>query len=271
MIDQTGSPTASPENPAPDKNSTQTTTPAVGNLAEPLQRITGRPLRPLTAKEREQLDAERVIRETQERKAQWDERRRIFVGQFGRRYANCTFDSFRIADEGSLAARQRAVLDSLQAYAGDMRRNVSNGFGVVLYGPSGTGKDHLLTAMLIRAFDDGAKIKWINGMDFFADVRDRISDSLSEQELVRGLVEPDILAISDPLPPTGPVSPFQAQVLFRVLDRRYREMKPVLATMNVKNGEEAADRLGISVAERLKDRSLTLHCNWPSYRRAGIQ
>jgi hypothetical protein len=36
--------------------------------------------------------------------------------------------------------------------------------------------------------------------------------------------------------------------------------------MNVKDSNDASKRIGAAIVDRLKDDSLALFCNWPSYR-----
>ena len=73
----------------------------------------------------------------------------------GRRYWDCRLDNFRLHGGEKETARQRAALNSLQLYADDLETNLRDGNGLVLFGPTGTGKDHLLAALIERLFTDG--------------------------------------------------------------------------------------------------------------------
>jgi DNA replication protein DnaC len=107
---------------------------------------------------------------------------------------------------------------------------------------------------------------WVNGMDLFGRIRDRIQRGEEERDLIRGLVKPDVLAISDPLPPFGALTEFQATMLFRVLDERYSRRRPVWVTVNVANRAEFEERMGVQLVDRLIDGALVVYCNWKSYR-----
>lgn len=192
---------------------------------------------------------------------------RTIVGRVGARYENCRAKNFEFSPDPEVAKRQREVIARLEGYADNMTENVKAGRGVVFYGPTGTGKDHLLVALMRKAAHCCIPVEWRNGVTLFADVRDSFDSERTESSVAAELIKPDVLAISDPLPPFGNLTQFQSTFLFSVLDARYRQLKPTWVTSNFKDGAEAADRMGIQIIERLKDQSLALHCNWPSYRK----
>ena len=68
------------------------------------------------------------------------------------------------------------------------------------------------------------------------------------------------------VPPKGDASQYNADVLMRIVDRRYRDCKPTWLTLNVLDGEEAERRLASPIVDRVRHGSLCLECNWPSYR-----
>lgn len=201
-----------------------------------------------------------MLAQHQKRESEW----RSFAETRGRRYAECRLSTFATS-----SAAQRQVVDALQQYASEMAVQVAEGCGVVLYGPPGTGKDHLLVGLAHRAIvQHGLSVVWKNGMDLFSEIRDRIDGEKSEDELRRRFTHPDVLYLSDPLPPLGSLTQFQAVKVFELIDSRYRAQKPTWLTINVANGQEAAERLSVQTYERMKDRALALFCNWPSYRKA---
>jgi DNA replication protein DnaC len=70
------------------------------------------------------------------------------------------------------------------------------------------------------------------------------------------------------LPPLGSVnSGFQLSMLFRIIDRRYRDLKATVMTLNVATRAEAETRLSPNIVDRLAHGAMAIHCNWPSYRR----
>lgn len=189
--------------------------------------------------------------------------------KLGVRYAECKLSNFTIYGEAEFQARQMAVVDSLRSYGEHMEKNVSRGKGIILYGPPGTGKDHLLSAMMAHACWHNLDVSWRNGMDFYAERRDAIHSERLERDLIQDFVRPNVLCISDPVPPWGTLTEGQVEFLFRVVDARYRQCKPVWMTANFTEGKEAESRIGTQIVDRLRDGALALHCNWPSYRKVG--
>jgi DNA replication protein DnaC len=205
---------------------------------------------------------------TDELRAKAAESRRIeaFKRSLGQRYAGCSLDSFEVSDDPMVRNSQLGVLASLQSFVDDVGKVIAGGCGMFLYGPVGTGKDHLLSAVMLGAVNRGFDVAWFNGLDIFAGVRNAISEDESEDRLFERLTLPTVLAISDPVPPLGEVKPFQRAALLRAIDARYRRAKPTWVTINVPNREEADARLGVQLADRLTDEALCLCCNWTSYR-----
>jgi DNA replication protein DnaC len=141
--------------------------------------------------------------------------------------------------------------------------------GMVLFGPVGTGKDHLAFAAVGQALVDHDVVfsaHWLYGRDFFGTVRDRIDSHDSEATLLRRLESIDVLVVSDPLPPFGDLTPFQADTFYRLVEARYARRKITICTLNVATDDEADRRLGAATWDRLCHRSWKMHCCWPSFR-----
>lgn len=192
------------------------------------------------------------------------------LNRLGPRYAR-GLEGWEFHGDRSERERQFRILERVKDYAANIARNVRDGTGVVLFGPCGTGKD-LMLAHLLRAacVDGGFHVEWRNGMDLFGDVRNGMDGpGPSEGALVETLSAAHVLAISDPIPPWGELTSFQAQVLFRVIDRRYRAGRPTWTTMNTKDGKEAEARISLQIVDRLRDDALCLNCEWPSFRKVA--
>ena len=136
-------------------------------------------------------------------------------------------------------------------------------------GPAGTGKDHLLVALLREAIVCyGFKVQWLNGQNLFRMFRDQIDSGKSEASFIQAFERPDILAISDPIPPKGETSNYTAHMLYQIIDSRYRVMKSTWVTANVATRQEGEAALSAPIFDRLLDNAFTLFCNWPSYRQS---
>lgn len=163
---------------------------------------------------------------------------------------------------------QQSVVAPLQTYVANFAEHQAAGAGVVLSGPAGVGKDHLLCAMGVNvALYFGVSVSWTSGADLWASFRDAIGRDRSESYVLSPYQGAGVLVISDPVPPAGTLTEYQAGQLLRLVDWRYRYLRPTWVSLNVSGRKEADERLGVAVADRLRDGALCLACNWPSYRR----
>ncbi len=217
----------------------------------------------------EPADLERLMAAADKEQARRDDRRKQerltgFAATVGPRFASATLENYKAS-----SPEQGKVVNALRGYAGSIKEHVPAGDGIVLFGNAGSGKTHLLVAMGKAAIEAGFSVEWRNGQDVFAAFRDAISSDRSESAIVRRLVKPDVLILDDVLPPGGTLTEYQSATLYRIVDARYRQCRPVWATMNVENGSEAERGMGVQVVDRLRHGALTLHCDWPSYRKVA--
>jgi DNA replication protein DnaC len=214
----------------------------------------------------ERVQAERAANDAKWRAAKRDGLRddawRDFARRVGPRYESCRFENFT-----ATTAPQKAIVAALKGYAGKATENKADGRGVVVFGPKGSGKDHLLSALAREFIARYVFVTWRNGADLFGDLRDAIDSHGSEREFVGAIVSADVLYLSDPLPPSGKLTEFQSSMLFRILDGRYRFKRPTWASVNAVDKNDLEDRLGAQNADRLRDGALTLFCGWPSHRK----
>jgi DNA replication protein DnaC len=184
------------------------------------------------------------------------------VNALGRRYAaeRTSFDCYTIYHPD-----QKAVLEQVKTLAARIPELVTNGENVIFYGPCGTGKDHLLAALLHQTYRYPAL--FVSAQELFGAIRDRMTNSQDEQPYLRRLEAPAILGISDLLPPARDPSAWNLECLYRVLDRRYRDLKCTWVTFNADSVEEANEALTAPVFDRLRDNATILPCFWQSYRK----
>lgn len=182
--------------------------------------------------------------------------RRLWLER-GSRYEFCRLGNFKLTTEA-----QRQIIRKLLDFADDLRR------GLLLIGPPGTGKDHLMAAMMSLALVARLIVKWTSGLGLFRRLRDAIDTDSNESELLRTYTKPDILAISDPTWERKPLTDWQQQRLGEIVDERWNNCRPIWVTINAAGRADAERMLGHAVVDRLRDGALSLPCDWESYRKS---
>ncbi len=189
--------------------------------------------------------------------------------QIGPDYAAADLANWRYHGTPAEQHSQRDVVAAVKHYLDELRANVEGGRNLVILGPMGSGKDFLLAvAMKFAVLQWGQHVVWQNGTQMYARFRDSMNSDAdcSESYLLRTMIEAPILAISDPLPPSGGLTEFQASTAFTIIDGRYRARRPTWLTINALSRSEVQGRMGSQNADRLAHRSLGLFCNWGSFR-----
>lgn len=212
----------------------------------------------------QQEQAERR-QETEYRKRTFDQ----FIWQRGTRYRDCRLGNYRVTNED-----QRAVLRRLADWAVDLPQHFDDGSGLVLFGPCGTGKDHLITGMVVEALKAGAfrqsaehRIKWENGPTLFSKMRDAMGTEESEKQARGPYTAARLLILSDVCQAGHVLTDFQRQCLYDIGDRRYSNRRPTWITTNAASRDELETMIGEDLAERFLHDALVVSCAWKSYRR----
>ena len=188
------------------------------------------------------------------------------AADLGPRYspARASLDSFQVRD----GKTQAPVVARLRQLAGRLDKLTADGVGLIFLGRVGTGKDHLAAALLyIAAREFGLDSRWVNARSTFQQSRDAMAQDRTEADLIRPLVKPSILCLSDPLPIAGTLSAWNVDLLYRLVDERYRQYRPTWVTMNAESADEADDRLSPPVWDRLRDQAEVIECKWESWRK----
>ena len=178
----------------------------------------------------------------------------------GKRFRQCGLKNYEVYDPA-----QEPVVDRLKELQAGVVDHVRAGRGLFLYGSCGTGKDHLLAAVVRKAAWEGLSARFVNGIKLFGDVADAWREERSEGDVVGPLLRPDVLLISDPVLPSG-ITESNQRTLYRLIAGRYDRGRSTWCTCNVAGATGAAELLGRQVYDRLIDDAIRLHCNWPSYR-----
>lgn len=162
------------------------------------------------------------------------------------RFRGATLDAYRTDTEG-----QAVALTECRDYVHGFERNWELGRSMMLLGDVGTGKTHLgcaIAQQVIRSY--GASARYTMAIEIIRDIKmtfDKKSEQ-TERDVYASLLAPDLLVIDEVGVQHG--SDFERQVLFEVVDSRYRQLMPTIVISNLGLaglrkclGDRAVDRL----------------------------
>ena len=200
--------------------------------------------------------------EMRNRKLQW-----LHIMQGRDRYLKCSFSNFNVSND-----RQRLALAKIRKFAEHLETHIDNGVNVILYGPCGTGKDHLMTALMgtvVWKFARMRRIYFYDGAILAARAKADRGKTVSGYYSEDSVREPRVLAISDPVLPGETAKYYQRERLNQLIDEQYRARHPVWITINSSTREEFNEMITPRIADRLRHNAFTLHTDWESFRQLG--
>jgi DNA replication protein DnaC len=200
-------------------------------------------------------------RQIEEARLEREEQKLRLINKLGARYSpeRTCLDTFQIYDP-----RQKPMLAKVREL--DLKSMTEEGRGLIFYGSVGTGKDYVLAGLVYRAFELGLSCDWLSGQEFYGGMRDLMGTRSRESAFFETFDSPDILAISDLVPPVGELSEWNTSQLYRLIDRRYRLLKPTWLTLNVADMGEADSVLSAPTLDRLQHGAVVIPFPWKSFR-----
>lgn len=189
---------------------------------------------------------EAVRKQAQAIRHDWAMNASLMASDTPLRFRGATLDTYRTDTEG-----QAVALTECRDYVDGFERNWELGRSMMLLGDVGTGKTHLGCAVaqqVIRSY--GASARYTMAIEIIRDIKmtfDKKSEQ-TERDVYAGLLAPDLLVIDEVGVQHG--SDFERQVLFEVIDSRYRQLMPTIVISNLALsglrkclGDRAVDRL----------------------------
>jgi DNA replication protein DnaC len=178
--------------------------------------------------------------------------RLLVASRMTKRFRERTFANFvpRHGTELALAACCRFVEQS------------PNTQGVMLIGPPGTGKTHLMAACANALLDRGVRVIFACVPDVLADLRRAVgADAL--EDVVAELRECEVLCLDD----LGAerVTDWAREQVYRLINYRYEAELPVLATSNL-DADALAEQLGDRIVSRLAEMCVWVRMECDDYR-----
>ncbi|MDF2791086.1 MAG: hypothetical protein K0S80_4188 [Neobacillus sp.] len=141
-----------------------------------------------------------------------------------------------------------------------------NGESFMFWGEPGNGKSHLAAAIANELKALGKIVVFISMPDLLAKIKATFNKKSedSESQIMKALQDCSLLIIDD----IGceKVSDWVQEVIFRIVDGRYKMLKPIFVTSNLEP-KELAERIGKRAYDRLVEISQPIKNDATSYRR----
>ncbi|MDP1561168.1 MAG: ATP-binding protein [Pirellulaceae bacterium] len=185
----------------------------------------------------------------------------MFAASRGQRYARCRFSNW----QADLYSKQFVAAQTVERYVAEWRDTVADGRGLILIGPCGTGKDHLLAAAsyeLIRlgGLGEFGRIAWTSGANLFS----KAKPTAEQMKLFKTAT---VLAVSDPCESGHSLTKSQTDLLQSIIDARYSAARATWITTNADSREHLDGMIGPAMVDRLIDGATIIATDWPSFRK----
>lgn len=215
-------------------------------------------------------DEERRIEKEQHEASVRLSRKNAAIDQFCRDVGRSVAESFMLSKWRAETDRKKCVLDGIKEWTAKAKAG-ERATNLVLYGTCGTGKDHLAfgaVASILAAYEGEKQptARWIDCMEFYQELRDAIKNDQGEKDVMSKATSPNYVILSDPLPPVGALTEYQASVLRRIIDSRTRNGLATVVTVNVEDDKEGYTSFGVSTWDRIKQDAWLVHMRWKSNR-----
>lgn len=217
----------------------------------------------------EKIKKEKELAEEQELRKQ---RIESILGKSGikKRYLSRTIDSF------SVTAENKRSFEVATDYIKNFREYFTQGKGLYLEGPCGTGKTHLAIAIALAIINTGVPVICKTSIDILGDIKRcyERNSKVTEEEVLEAYKTVDLLIIDD----LGKeqVTEWSVPVLYSILNERYEALLPTIITTNY-NTTALAEKLSAkgdtetatAIISRFVESSKRVTMSWADYRRKG--
>lgn len=175
------------------------------------------------------------------------------------RVKGCTFGSYVATTDA-----QKAALQAVMDFAESFEDHLKTGASLILAGKPGTGKGHLAAACMSKLMPRYLPV-YTTCLDMIRSVREtwRKDSKFTESQVLQELEDAALLVVDEIGVQYGTEG--EQTVIFDVLDRRYRQMRP---SIFITNQDLAGFKqfIGDRAYDRLKQTARWVTFDWPSHR-----
>lgn len=164
--------------------------------------------------------------------------------------------------------KNEKLSNAMKNYADKFKEFKSNGKGLMLYGPVGTGKSYYAASIANELIDKGYSVL----MTSFTNLINKLQGMHEgKQEYIDSLTNFSLLIIDDLGTESG--SDYRREIVFNVIDSRYRSGLPMIITTNLSAGEikKTTEISFQRIYDRLLERCFPIEVPGASRRREALK
>ena len=160
---------------------------------------------------------------------------------------------------------QEKALSTAKVFSEQFHVHYKDGSSLIFSGKAGTGKTHLALAISQEVMNSGYTAMYLNAMDIIRMIRDtwRKDSDKSETDVLNVLGRIDLLIIDEVGVQRG--TDDEQMLLFDVINRRYRDMMPIILLTNL-GTKGFSEFVSERSYDRLRENGIWVSFEWESYR-----
>lgn len=197
---------------------------------------------------------------------EYDMKRRIeekfSISNLGQRFAECQFDTF-LHRPGTAKAfsNAKSYVDHFDSVDSE---------GLIIWGMPGNGKSHLGAAIAHGVKNKDKTVVFQTVPELLERIRSTFNSKNKDTEkgIMEALLHCDLLILDDI--GSEKISDWVLDVMFRIVDGRYRQKRPIVYTTNL-NPKELEFQLNKRIYDRMLETSIIIENQGTSYRREIAQ